>query len=39
MEVMVVTHKILTQEDARIEPTADLRINLLCVVHEFLELF
>jgi hypothetical protein len=35
---MIVTHQILTQEDARIEPTAHLRGDLVGIIHQILKL-
>lgn len=39
MKVMIVTHEILAEEDARVEATSNLRIDLLCIIHEFFEFF
>jgi hypothetical protein len=37
VEVVVVAHEVLSQEDAGVEPAAHFRVDLLCVVHQFLK--
>lgn len=39
MKVVIMAHQILSQEDAWIEATPHLRVDLLCIVHEFFEFF
>jgi hypothetical protein len=33
VQVVVVTHEVLPQEDAGVETTTHLRVNLICIVH------
>lgn len=37
MKVVVVAHQILSEEDARIKATSHLRVDLVSIIHEFLQ--
>jgi hypothetical protein len=37
MKIMVMSHQILSQKNARVKPTPYFRIDLLGVIHEFFE--
>ena len=37
MQIVIVPHEILAQEYARIKPTFYLRIDLVCIIHQFFE--
>ena len=39
VEIVVVPHQVLSEEDAGIKPTADFRVNLFGVVHELFKFF
>ena len=39
VQIMIATHEILTQEDARIESASYLRVNFFSIIHQFFEFF